>query len=180
MNDHPTITRFDDCWQLRLDTPEAVHRDIAAQLEAGLDQARRTHLFGGRYENLYLPLDRVPALTPVLDAIVTAAAGILDVEPAHVRYGFWFNRMAPGDTTTRHNHDDLDERLSGTYYIRTAPGCGDLVLHGRQGATRISAEEGLCVLFRPDLDHEVTRNDSRTIRLSIGINFTVDGDSGRH
>jgi hypothetical protein len=170
---HPEIEQHPDCWQLRFPASDEQHRRIAESLEKNLSQARCTHLFGGRYENIYLDIEQVPELKPVLERVVEAAAAILDTNPEQLHYGFWFNRMEPGHSTTRHNHDDFDELLSGTCYIRVSENCGDLLLYGKHGTERIKAEEGLCVLFRPDLDHEVTINNSDRTRLSIGINFRL-------
>ena len=60
------------------------------------DFSRRTHFFGGRFENLYLDCDRIPELEPVLHRAEDCAQQILgrDTEPLHC--GFWFNAQSPG------------------------------------------------------------------------------------
>ncbi|MGF1548664.1 MAG: hypothetical protein ACFCUG_15210 [Thiotrichales bacterium] len=133
-------------------------------------QARHSHYFGGRFENLYLPEALVPALAPVLRYARAAAQSHLGLT-APPRLGFWFNAMAPGESTLAHTHDDDDECLSGVYYVRVPADSGDLLLGEGVTATRIVPVPGILVLFPPDLVHEVTVNRSEHVRLSIGMNF---------
>ncbi|MGF1644867.1 MAG: hypothetical protein ACFCUJ_14620, partial [Thiotrichales bacterium] len=69
------------------------------------EQARRSHFFGDRFENLYLPETVMPALSPVLQFARQAAQSHLGLA-ALPRLGFWFNEMAPGQRTLPHTHDD--------------------------------------------------------------------------
>jgi len=130
----------------------------------------RSHFFSGRYENIYLGLDKLPAMQMVMEQAKRFANEILD-KPATLQAGFWFNSMAPGDTTTLHTHDDDDECLSGVYYIDVPDNSGNLILH--EGAERIEVTPvaGRFVFFSPDLPHEVTENLSKSNRLSVGMNF---------
>jgi len=130
----------------------------------------RTHLFGGRYENIYVPLPRVPALGAVLQVAKRAAGQFLDRQ-LPLAVGFWFNEMGPGHVTLPHRHDEDDELVSGVYYLQVPPDSGDLVLG--EGAARqvLRAQAGRLILFPPNVVHEVTRNNSAETRLSIGMNF---------
>ncbi len=134
---------------------------------------RKTHLFGGRYENIYIDRARVPALAPVLQTAVAAATAITAATQP-LRVGFWFNAMGPGQATTLHTHDDDDELLSGVFYVTVPENSGDLLL-GRDGAqAAIAPIESAFVFFSPSLPHAVDANRSSALRLSIGMNFGID------
>jgi uncharacterized protein (TIGR02466 family) len=138
------------------------------------EDIRKTHLFAGRYENIYLTEQHIQALGPLIAEAIHHAEDILQLEK--LRAGFWFNFMPPGSTTTLHTHDDDDELLSGVYYVEVAENSGNLVLYDKSGrhAPRkheITPVAGEFVFFGPDVPHEVTRNNSTQSRLSIGFNF---------
>ena len=135
---------------------------------------RKTHLFDGRYENIYLTEHEIPALGEIIAEATKYAEDILQVK--HLRAGFWFNFMPPGSSTTLHTHDDEDELLSAVYYVNVPEGSGNLVIYHRTdkpGPRKIEIvpEEGEFIFFKPDVPHEVTRNNSAQSRLSIGFNF---------
>ena len=79
--------------------------------------------------------------------------------------------MRPGDITLPHSHNDDDELLSGVYYVKVPEHSGELVLYQGNTSYGIQPAEGKLVLFSASLEHEVTRNDSQEMRLSIGMNF---------
>ncbi len=139
------------------------------QKHASDPQVRRSHLFNNRYENIYLTGDDIPELKILLAEAIEQAKNIIGA--AELRAGCWFNAMPPGAITTRHSHDDDDELLSGVYYVQVPPDSGDLILHDAEPPTRITPVAGQLIFFPPDIDHEVTRNNSSEDRLSIGMNF---------
>ncbi len=139
---------------------------------------RRSHFFNGRYENVYIAAAALPGLIALLTQARHFAGEILDVAAERLRLGFWFNAMRPGDVTLAHTHDDDDELLSAAYYLQVAANCGDLLIHGGAQCARISPRAGLFVFFAPQRLHEVTRNDSDQLRLSLGINFGLFGTVG--
>ena len=143
----------------------------AWRLCAGDESIRRSHFFAGRFENVYVPLDRVPDLRTVITAIHVAAREIPGGEPQAFRSGFWFNEMQPGQRTLPHNHEEDDELLSAVYYVDVPPDSGDLLVCEEGAVTRITPEAGMFVLFSPHLDHEVTRNNSNQTRLSVAFNL---------
>ena len=134
-------------------------------------EVKRSHFFAGRYENLYVGYDQVPAASPVLDQVRLWAAGILDRDPVRMRLGFWFNLMEPGQRTLPHTHDEGGELLSAVYYVRVPPHSGSLKLRPKSGDILVRPREGMALLFPPDLEHEVTENLSRGQRLSLAINI---------
>ncbi len=167
-----------DAWRLRAPALEPMLAEIVEGFHRWRDapDTRKTHLFGGRYENIYIAREHIPALGPVLDTAVAAAAAISGVrEP--LRVGFWFNAMAPGQGTTLHTHDDDDEVLSGVFYVTAPEESGDLLL-GAVGAQKAVAPiESAFVFFSPTLPHAVGENRSGGLRLSIGMNFGVDREA---
>ena len=132
---------------------------------------RRSHYFEGRYENIYVGEDRIPALKPVLQLARRGAAVFLQEAGIELSVGFWINDMGPGQVTVPHRHDEDDELVSGVYYIRVPENSGELVLSWGGASTRIRPRPGMFVFFAPDVLHEVTENKSDNTRLSIGMNF---------
>ena len=149
--------------------------DINAKLAAGFlryqhsPDIRKTHLFHGRYENIYLGEEQIPEIALLLQEARKLASEYLATD--NLRAGCWFNAMPPGAITTRHSHDDDDELLSGVYYVHVPADSGDLILYDTKPPTRITPVTGQLIFFPPDVDHEVTRNNSTEDRLSIGMNF---------
>ncbi len=132
---------------------------------------RRTHHFAGRYENIYVGEDNIPALRAVLQAAHQGASRCLQRSGIRLSIGFWINEMGPGHVTLPHSHDEDDELVAGVYYVRVPKNSGDLVLTQGAVRTRITPRPGLFVFFAPDHMHEVTENKSDETRLSIGMNF---------
>lgn len=137
--------------------------------ESQAQDLRRSHHFHGRFENIYIPFERIPECGAVIDAVLAAARTYLGRKD--LRFGFWFNWMQPGEKTTLHSHEELDELLSAVYYVSCAAGCGNLVLHEDHATVQVTPEPGMLVLFPPDLPHEVTTNASEHPRLSIAFNI---------
>ena len=138
---------------------------------------RKTHLFAGRYENIYLNEKHIPLLKPLINEAVALAEDILNIK--NLRAGYWFNYMPPGATTTLHTHDDDDELLSCVYYINVPENSGDLILYQdadktRQKKIEIQSRTGDFIFFKPDVRHEVSKNNSAEFRLSIGFNFGLN------
>lgn len=158
-----------------LDYPDAslLNPRVRAAFDAQQPASELTcsHFFHGRFENIYLPLERIPELQPLLEFAARAAGEILGAPGQNLRTGFWFNLMRPGDVTTRHTHDEDDELLSAVYYLSVPPASGDLILYPPAGPVRITPREGQLVLFSPSLAHEVGENRSTEMRLSIGMNL---------
>ncbi|UHD14962.1 2OG-Fe(II) oxygenase [Thiocapsa bogorovii] len=135
------------------------------------DFERRTHFIGDRFENLYLERTRIPAITSVLDQAVVCAGLILGRAPGSVHCGFWLNLTGPGQSTSKHTHDEHDELLSGVYYVAVPPDSGDLILYDGPSTIRIEPRAGTFIFFPPNLPHAVETNRSALPRLSIGINI---------
>lgn len=132
---------------------------------------RRTHLFNGRYENIYLNETHIPELTELIDEANMLASSLLNQQD--LRAGFWFNHMPPGSITLPHRHDDDDELLSAAYYVSIPENSGELIVHAKPENIHIQPKAGMFIFFSPDAVHEVSKNMSTYHRLSIGINFGV-------
>ena len=91
------------------------------------NNVKRTHLFNGRYENIYIEKSSIPTIIPILDFAKTCAQEILNTSDS-LYSGYWFNDKPPGSVTIPHTHDDDDELLSGAYYIKVPKNSGDLIL----------------------------------------------------
>ena len=141
----------------------------AFEREKDADDIKRTHMFNGRFENIYIPRPRLPELAPLSDFALASAARILRRDT--LRHGFWFNEMPPGHKTTLHSHEEDDELLSAVCYLRCPENSGRLILHDDEARISIAPRPGLLVLFPPDLPHEVEYNASDETRLSIAFNF---------
>ena len=133
---------------------------------------RKTHLFDGRYENIYLNDKHIPELSSLIDEAIQHAQNILAVKD--LRAGYWFNYMPPESTTTLHTHDDDDEFLSAVYYVEVPENSGNLIIYQDSKKIEVRPEIGDFIFFKPDVQHEVGRNNSLEHRLSIGINFGVN------
>ncbi len=148
---------------------------------AAAEQIRQTHFFEGRFENTYVDKEDIPQIQSLIDEVRQQAALYLGVKPERLRAGFWFNVMDPGQVTAPHHHDENDELLSAVYYLRVPEDSGELVLYEGDREVRIAPQEGKLVLFPPSLMHEVTRNNSTELRLSVAFNVGPnDGEENSH
>ena len=153
-----------------------VNEKISTKYEQLKDEdfKEKTHLFNGRYENIYLEVDKIPELETIVNNALENAASILNIKKEKLASGFWLNAMGAGDVTTAHTHDDDDELLSCVYYIKVPENSGDLIIIDNNKKTIIKAEEGVFVFFSPDTLHEVSENKSGQSRLSIAFNFGLN------
>lgn len=136
----------------------------------------KTHFFHGRYENLYIDVEKLPGLELIISMATANAAEILNIDKAKLACGFWLNEMQPGHVTTAHTHDDDDELLSCVYYLKVPVNSGDLVITDNNEKTIITPKEGMFVFFSPATLHEVLENKSEEARLSIAFNFGLAED----
>ncbi|HZR37062.1 MAG TPA: TIGR02466 family protein [Nevskia sp.] len=93
-----------------------------------------------------------------------------------------------GASNTAHNHPNC--LLSGSYYLDTPPGCGDILFRdprevayvyqppyadgrSRTPDTAIKPDPALLLLFPPWLLHWVEPNDSDSDRISVAFNVGI-------
>lgn len=135
------------------------------------DFLKRTHFFGGRYENLYLQKNEIPEIGLMMRQAERHAAELLNRPVESIRSGFWINDMGPGEATTQHDHDENDELLSGVYYVKVPEQSGNLCILDEYSQTEVASQDGMFVFFSPEVLHSVSTNHSRERRISIGMNF---------
>jgi len=140
------------------------------------DLIKRSHFFGGRYENLYLERERIPAIGRVLEQAEGYATTLLEKTGQKLRSGFWINDMGPNESTTEHDHDDYDELLSGVYYVQVPQNSGELVIVDKYSRTLVTPQPGMFVFFAPNVLHSVSVNQSGERRISVGMNFGPQPD----
>lgn len=166
------------CYQeLRLERPDALNAALYSRFLqlAGTDRVRRTHHFGGRFENIYIREPDIPEIATVLALIRRQAGRLPGIAARELKAGFWFNAMEAGQRTSLHHHDENDELLSGVYYIRVPEHSGELILHDAARRVRIRPQEGKLVTFPPALPHEVSEHRGSGLRLSVGLNVGPAG-----
>ena len=135
------------------------------------DWKHRSHYFGGRYENLYIDRERIPAIGRMLVQAENYATEVTRSSGKKLRSGFWINDMGPGEETSEHDHDEYDEMLSGVYYVKVPKDSGELVIIDKHSRTLLTPQAGMFVFFAPDVLHAVNKNLSGERRISIGMNF---------
>ncbi len=135
------------------------------------DFIKRTHFFYGRYENIYLQRERIPAIEWVLVQAEKYASDVLQIRSTQLRSGFWINEMKPGAVTTEHDHDENDELLSGVYYVHAPNNSGELNIIEKYSKTVITPQAGMFVFFAPTIRHSVGKNNTEKNRISLGMNF---------
>ncbi|MCW9048578.1 MAG: 2OG-Fe(II) oxygenase family protein [Gammaproteobacteria bacterium] len=169
MNDLKNFTLYTHI----LDDNEEINQQLVNGLNTYINQdtTRKSHHFLGRYENIYIDIDKIPALSLIIDAAIRQGAHILDCPAKELKAGLWFNIMNPGDKTTLHRHDDYDERLSAVYYVQVAENSGTLHLKKQPVDIQVTPKQGMFVFFLPDMPHEVSENLSQQCRISLGINI---------
>ena len=150
-----------------------INKKIIDKFESLSDEdfKAKTHLFHGRYENLYIDVEKLPELELIINTAKENASKIVKIEESKLACGFWLNEMQPGQVTTAHTHDDDDELLSCVYYIKVPDNSGDLIITANNEKTIIMPKEGMFVFFSPATLHEVSENKSEESRLSIAFNF---------
>lgn len=169
----PVLTKIKYAHKGYLPDAKALNKEIAEHFATLNDDplTEKTHFFEGRYENIYIDRDKIPAIKPVIERAIQYAAEILEIDADKLQCGFWFNSMNQGDVTLPHTHDDDDELLSAVYYVEVPDQSAQLCLGISGHQEIVNPEEGMMVFFSPSLIHQVTENLSSQQRLSIGMNF---------
>jgi len=130
-----------------------------------------THHFENRFENIYIPREKIPGLSCIFRKVLELSAEITKNVLPSLQMDYWFNYMKPGDRTLVHNHDENDELLSGVYYVAVPENSGVLYLGDEPDQEIVEPVDSLLVFFPPYLNHSVGINESSQHRLSIGINI---------
>ena len=86
----------------------------------------KSHYFNGRFENIYPPKALFPELDSLLSNFKQLAEEILKTNK-QLGLSFWFNEMAPGNSTTLHTHDEDGELLSVVIYFTVPKNSGTFI-----------------------------------------------------
>lgn len=143
--------------------------------------AKKSHKIGGRWENLYIDIDEVPAArNPIrmgrdfgLEILKVSSVVLFEPLPGcdHAYPPFWFNLAEPGESTGLHDHT-RNSKLCGVFYLAAENESGNLFFH-KEGEVdlEIMPKVGKLVLFEPWMRHGVRENRSNNTRLSMAFNL---------
>ncbi|HYA39480.1 MAG TPA: putative 2OG-Fe(II) oxygenase [Candidatus Methylomirabilis sp.] len=118
-----------------------------------------------------MALDALPEMRVILVAAQRVVARMLERAEESLHVGWWLNVMRPEEITYAHTHDAADELLSGVYYVDVPSNSGRLIMQRDKRREEVEPRAGTFVFLAPDVLHEVTRNDSGRVRVSVGLNF---------
>ncbi len=153
---------------------DAHHQQRGLQYEVGHTRA----------EDTFITRELVPSCQQVLDAFVSSCNQFAqhlcwDIDPSGAQLtAFWAHITPPGEFTTPHRHLSRykTNHLSGVYYVRTPPGCGEIsfsddrLVRAYEPLIRqpekapytlhqgFRAREGLMIIFPSWLTHRVAVN----------------------
>ena len=154
----------------------SIDQYLQTLLQQDADNLNKTHFFHDRYENIYLENCESSDLNSLMAESLKFCAELLEVNENELDIGYWFNLMAPGHVTTLHTHDNLNELISGVVYLTVPENSGDLVLQTDNKEISLTPVTGNYIFFNPETPHLVTKNNSSTHRLSIGMNIGLKED----
>lgn len=167
-SDSPYIRRISRLSHAKL---SCIDNYLQILLKENSELLKKTHYFHDRFENIYLNRCEHPDLNELMAESLKFCAGILEADSVKLKIGYWFNLMQPGDVTTLHRHDDLDELISGVIYLAVPQHSGNLILKVEEQEIIVTPELGNYIFFDPATPHAVSKNQSASHRLSIGMNI---------
>ena len=170
-------TRFDSAFNEKL--LDEVY-EIGKGIVTGTDSAPHASIWD--YDRPCLNELNKEILDIVLDTITREISQIRMLNITGIRHNFgWVNVHEPGVKLEVHAH--TESAIAATYYLRTKPGCGDIVLFDSSksmdfdkiGLTdtpntiehRITPTEGMLVFFPNYVMHGVEENKSDDLRISL-------------
>ena len=149
------------------------------ELNAGMGDFSFSHKISGRWENSYLPIEKVPSVRDIVRPARDLAVNLywkklvaLFEPPAGLDHPpFWFNLSETGDSTGVHNHA-RESVVSGVYYLEVPIDSGDLFFRsdGEEDFSLVP-EAGTVVLFPSELRHGVRMNSASGKRISLAFNL---------
>ena len=170
-------------FRLRLRGFEAGFRQVSDEFFASREHWRYSHKIGGRWENVYVPVERVPSARPIL-SLAGAEASRFGGEHVVCGHGiledsFWFNRMEAGDETRWHNHKS-GAAFSGVCYLQVPKSSGAFLYRTSEGEERsLVPESGDVLFFPPSMNHAVAPGQNESPRVSLAFNlFTLPLEMG--
>eukprot|EP00931_Biecheleriopsis_adriatica_P075306 TRINITY_DN49207_c0_g1_i1.p1 TRINITY_DN49207_c0_g1~~TRINITY_DN49207_c0_g1_i1.p1 ORF type:complete len:323 (+),score=42.89 TRINITY_DN49207_c0_g1_i1:11-979(+) len=138
----------------------------------------------GSEKQVHLVVDSLNQFTKLLEPHITAFASQL-LPGHHLNTGelamteCWVNMMGNGTTHDFHIHDSA--LISGTYYVRTPPGCSSICFEdprvdlmaatGKRMLIEYPVLAGEVILFPGWLRHKVPPNAGEVERIGLSFNF---------
>ncbi|MDP6936908.1 MAG: putative 2OG-Fe(II) oxygenase [Candidatus Marinimicrobia bacterium] len=170
---------------VHVDSEHSIDREaIKKEFFANEKKYTFTHFICQRWENIYLNINHIPTVKPLLHFVLDTAIEIYrrELKPhetlviphdllGYEKNEFWFNAAQPGESTGVHNHNGK-AFLSGVFYLQVPKGSGNIhfKLEDRKEFA-IEAEEGKLILFPAEFDHYVPENCSNEVRISLAFNL---------
>jgi len=143
------------------------------------------------YSSLGVDLSKDEVISPLVDAVtplVKEFSKSFSVSSNKLKcVNYWVNISAPGDFQEYHIHPN--SHFSVVTYLKTAPGCGDIVFKSFSADSdmfqlpvqdendnnfsfcRYTPEDLKTLIFRSNVKHMVKRNNSGKDRISVSFNF---------
>lgn len=158
---------------------EELNRDLLSDLDKGRPDFTYSHRINNRWENSYLPIEKVPAAKEVIKCARNVAVHSYGKRLLALykpvgncrRLPFWFNLAESGEITGVHDHASA-ATVSGVYYLLTPLRSGNLFFRAEGEADFVvEPVEGKFMLFPSSLRHGVTENSSSSIRISLAFNL---------
>jgi len=104
----------------------------------------------------------------------------------------WYTHSKPGQYASFHNHSNC--MFSGVFYVKVPENSGDIEFDSHSGNTfqprssepnifnsrsiKIKPSKGKLLFFDSNIYHEIKRNESDQVRVSIAFNLLPTGDLG--
>ena len=149
------------------------------ELNLGMGDLSFSHNIGGRWENSYLPIQKVPSVRDIVRPLRDLAVNLygekllaLFEPPTDLDHPpFWFNLSETGDSTGVHNHA-RESVVSGVYYLEAPIDSGELFFRSDgEDDYSLAPDAGSVVLFPSELRHGVRMNYSSGKRISLAFNL---------
>jgi len=100
----------------------------------------------------------------------------------------WFNFYKQYDYQEMHNHLPDHDDISAVYFLKSPKGSGNLVFNSHEPVGKnifnqdnpytwktfeVPPKEGLLVIFKSNMFHQVKQNKSKDTRISFAYNFKI-------
>ncbi|MFP6887494.1 MAG: putative 2OG-Fe(II) oxygenase [Opitutales bacterium] len=165
--------------RFRLPGHEELTTRLLYEMNAWREAFSFSHKINGRWENIYLSIDKVPSVREVVRPareVVVEEFGqkllaLYEVPEGFPNKPFWFNLAKPGELTGVHDHA-RDASVSGVFHVQIPPDSGALFFRvdGEEDLL-LEPVEGTVVLFPSTLRHGVRENRSSKERISLAFNL---------
>ena len=165
--------------RFRLSGHEELTTHLLAEMNARREEFSFSHKIDGRWENCYLPIEKVPSVREVIRPareVVVEEFGqrllaLYEAPKGCPNPPFWFNLAKPGELTGVHDHA-RDASVSGVFHVQIPPDSGALFFRADgEGDLMLEPVEGTVVLFPSTLRHGVRENRSNKERISLAFNL---------